>query len=98
MMYNVIYSPRSIRSLRQIFKYLAEKSEVAPFTVVSRIRDKIDALKGFPFIGKVVEKRPRFRQLVMDKYLIFYEVIEKKRQVRIVDIIHSRRQSEIDRL
>jgi hypothetical protein len=31
-------------------------------------------------------------------YLIFYEVIDAQQQVRIADIIHSARQSEIERI
>jgi len=92
------YSPSSIQSLRQIKKYLADWSEVAPLTVTSMIKERIDGLKRFPRMGKVVEKRPRFRCLVAGEYLVYYEIKEEKKLVRIADIIHSKRQQEIDRL
>ena len=35
--YHVDYFPESVRTLRQIAKYLAERSDIAPFTVTSMI-------------------------------------------------------------
>ena len=98
MDFHIEYSPESVESLWQIATYLAEKSDTAPFTVLSMIRDKIDNLKTHPRMGKVVEKRPRLRQIVADSYLVFYEVLDDRKQVRIADIIHAARQSEIDRI
>lgn len=97
MSYRIVYLPESIKSLNQIAEYLAERSAIAPFTVIGEIRDKISNLERMPRIGQQVEKRPRFRRLVAGNFLIFYEIDEDKSQVKIADVIDSRQQREIDR-
>ena len=95
--YRINYSPESIEALDEIATYLADFSEIAPFTVTDEIMEKIENLETMPRMGQVVEDDPRWRRIVAGNYLVFYEVLDEKRQVRIADIIHSARQLEIDR-
>jgi plasmid stabilization system protein ParE len=96
--FQIVYSPESVESLEQIAEYLAEQSEEAPFIVLSRIRDKIERLKTHPRLGEILPARPRLRRVVVGSYLIFYEVADERRQVRVADIIHAARQNEIERI
>ena len=96
MRYNIDYSPESIAALNQIAEYLAERSAIAPFSVIGSIRETIESIGDMPRIGQVVEKRPRLRQFVEDKYKywVYYEIIEDKQLVRIAEVIHSSREKE----
>lgn len=97
MNYRINYSPESIEALDQIAEYLADFSDIAPFTVTDEIMEKIENLETMPRMGQVLEEDSRWRRIVAGSYLVFYEVVEGKRQVWIADIIHSARQLEIDR-
>lgn len=96
MHYKIEYTPESIAALNQIAEYLAEKSVVAPLSVLSAIKESIESIAKMPRIGPPYPKRPRLRQFIESKYKywIFYEIIEEKHTIRIAEIIHSSRRKE----
>ncbi|MDL2318722.1 type II toxin-antitoxin system RelE/ParE family toxin [Eubacteriales bacterium OttesenSCG-928-A19] len=97
MRYKIDYSPESITALDQIAEYLAEKSAIAPFSVLGSIKKTVEeSIANMPRIGQVDEKRPRLRRFVEEKYKywIYYEIIEEKHIVRIAEVIHSSREKE----
>lgn len=96
MRYRIDYSPESVEALDNIAEYLAERSAIAPFSVLGAIKAKIESIASMPRIGQVEERRPRLRRFLEEKYQywIFYEIVEDRKTVRIVEVIHAFQEKE----
>jgi plasmid stabilization system protein ParE len=74
-----------------LIDYLSQFHPNTAIKQYDRIIEKINALKGFPFM---YEEYPidimgfRYRRMVVDKYLVFYVVLENT--IEIHRIINSR--------
>ena len=74
-----------------IEEYL-EKQFVSPGVVLTPIFDQIEKdLPTSPYMYPVYQDDPRFRKMVVEKYLVFYVIKEEQQTVEIHHILHGMR-------
>ena len=89
----LIFLPSAVDDLDEIILYIAESDKNEALKVKNEIIDKIEKLKEFPKLGRIVSevkiRKKGYRMLVYESYLIFYRIIEEK--IYIYRILHGKR-------
>lgn len=70
-------------------KYKLKNPIIANKTII-KIIEKIFILEDFPYIGSIYKEGP-IRFIIHKKFLIFYEIKEKEKNVIIKRIIHRKK-------
>ena len=88
----IVFTPKAEDDLREIFLYLSEYSLNAADMQVEKILNKIDMLKLFPRMGRVVSDfgNDKLRELPIGVYLVAYYIVSD-RQIDIITLHHSAR-------
>ena len=89
--YKIEFSHHAKNDIAEMIDYLSQFYTNTALNKYDIIMESIGLLKDFPLMCGVYEKRPRYRKLVAEDYLIFYQVDEKKRTVRIYRVLYGRR-------
>ena len=71
--------------------YIREASLEVAFSMLDNIRKRIDGLTNMPKINPVCRQDARFRCLVIDKYLVFYNIDDETQVVEIHHVWHGMR-------
>lgn len=91
--YEIEYLPVAQEDLTEIFDYIRTDSPQAASEFVDRVDEAISQLAEFPFLGSIPRDdrlgRMGYRVLVIDRYLVFYVVMD--RTVEIRRMIHGTR-------
>jgi addiction module RelE/StbE family toxin len=83
------YSDQSIDDLSKIGEYIAQNSKNRAVEFLKKLKNKIELLIHFPFIGMECESKGIYedcRVMIFESYLIFYAI--KKESIRINRILH----------
>ncbi len=95
--YSVIYSPESLADLRSIYRYIAFclKNPSAAEKQVNRIRNMIRSLDYMPARFACVNSEPLkslgIHKAPVDKYIVFYTIDEKDKEVNISRVVYGGR-------
>ena len=91
MDYNVILSPKAVRDLEAIVRYIALSNPEAARKLGQNLLERTQQLSQFPFKGQKVPEfnDPNIRQLVLKPYRIVYRVEEDKKQISVARFWHS---------
>lgn len=94
--YSIIWDRKALDNFKEILEYLSQKSLSAPGIVKESILDKISLLEHNPFLFEIdkLKNNPseNFRAFVSFSYRIAYQIVESKRQIRILRIRHTSRE------
>ena len=90
-MYRVEYLPIAVDDLLEIEDYLNDFSPSAADRFAEEVENRVTALAEYPLMCQAYEKDSFFRQMVIDDYLLFYSVDEKRHLVIIHRIFHHTR-------
>lgn len=98
--YKVIISRDARTSLREIYDYLkTEVSETTAKKVRNGILDTIDELATIPhrhgIVQDISDDQVIFRNVSKWSYRIIFNIHEKQLSVRVVEIIHSKRDPNV---
>jgi plasmid stabilization system protein ParE len=76
-----------------VFDYISQDSPAAAERVVRAIRNTAASLGDQPFLGAVYSSAggTETRELLCEKYRIFYRVVERSKRINIVTVRHSAR-------
>ena len=74
--------------------YMHEASLSVAVSVLNRIRARVDSLADMPKAHSFYREDKRFRRLVADKYLVFYDINEETHTVEIHHVWHGMRNIE----
>jgi len=55
------------------------------------LKTQIAKLKTNPFLCEKYQERPAYRRMVVGDYLVFYKILEDKKQIEIHRILHGSR-------
>ena len=97
MSYRVALTPLAAHDLYQITVYVAESLSAAQTAValLDRLQKAIDNLAYFPRRNELVDgavwSRRGLRKMVVDNYLVFYLVDEKRRSVEVLRVMYAKR-------
>jgi toxin ParE1/3/4 len=93
--YHVILMPRATCDLEKIHVGISADSLLNADSMVQRILDAVDSLKYFPNRMVAISNHPRLRQavrrLLVNPYLVYYRVIDRKKLVEILHVRHGAR-------
>jgi len=91
----IIYAKESIDDLSDIYEYLVNKSETSARQVISTIHIVMSHLTTFPYMGHIVEDDIRILISTKYNYSIYYRVEENEEIVKVLNIVHSKRNFKI---
>ena len=80
------WSPRALRTLFDVYDYIAADSPEAAARVVDRIRSAVRLLGSQAQLGRASKMRNR-RELVVDQYVITYQI--RRNRIWIVSLEHG---------
>ena len=89
MKYKVRYL-ETVRHDREAIKiYLDRYSATAAKRLFDKIKSRMEFVKSNPYIHESYGKRPQFRRMVVDGYLVFYKVTEESKTIEVHRILHG---------
>ncbi len=86
----IVWRAKARASLREIIDYISDRNPAAAERLRERIEQLVEGLSLHPYVfrpGRVAGTR---ECVAHPNYLVIYEV--EKERIRIVDVIHARRQ------
>jgi plasmid stabilization system protein ParE len=92
--FEVVWTDRALISLQEVHSFLAQFNPAAAGRVSSAIVERVELLKPVPKMGAYYPRGSPgpYRVVVVEKYRVFYRVIEENRRVEILLIWHGSRQ------
>ena len=89
------FRPDALRDLEDIYEYIAADSPEHGGKFIDLIESKCEALAQSPFMGRLrPELRDDVRSFPVQRYLIFYRVLNEDDVVEIVHVFHGARDME----
>jgi len=79
MKYKVRYLITARNDRETIKAYLNQFSQKAAKRVFEKIKLNMEYVKENPYIYEKYERRPQFRRMVVEDYLVFYKVNEREK-------------------
>lgn len=94
----LIWSPKSLHDLEQIFMYIANDTEEYARIFIKKIIDIVITIPDFPELGRIVPeiKRQDLREKIYKNYRIIYRYSDNT--IEIVTIVHHAKQLDEDEL
>jgi toxin ParE1/3/4 len=91
-MAKLIWSPKSLIELRDIFEYIAVDSKEYALIFVRKLIEAATSIRDFPLLGRVVPefKNEKVREKIYKNYRIIYRFMDDT--IEIVTIFHNARQ------
>ena len=69
--------------------YLNQYSLTAAKRLFDRVKSNLELVKDNPYMYEAYQRRPQFRKMVVEDYLVFYKVKEKERTIEVHRILHG---------
>ena len=91
MNYTLIFLPEADKDYDDIQLYLEQYYENTAVNFFKQLKKRIESLKTNPNIAPSYDKRPSYRKLIVEKYIVFYKVDEEKKRIEIHRILHGSR-------
>lgn len=93
--YHIILSDSAKEDLDKIYKYISESliEKNTAERIISNIEDNILRLEEFPYSCPEINIKPHndiVRKLIIDNYLVLYDVNEEKMQVNIYNVVYNK--------
>jgi plasmid stabilization system protein ParE len=90
--YTLRWSPEAIDSLERQIEFVVGRDPMAAAGVIDRVFDRLESLMDNPELGPpAASKRdPQVRRLLVDSYLVYYDVDHDSRVVGILTVRHVR--------
>ena len=94
MEFDVVWTDPALTSLQEVHSFLAQFNPAAAERISNAIVERVELLKSVPKMGALYPKGSLgpYRTIVVEKYRVFYRVIEEKRRVEILLVWHGSRQ------
>ena len=91
-MVDVKWTKRALKDIDNIADYIAKDSFHYAQIQVKRFFDKVEILKKYPSIGRIVpeKKQENIREIILGNYRVIYKIVSKE-QIDILTVHHSKR-------
>ena len=89
MTYKIKYLPLAVQDLNDIARYLSDFYPKTASRVLKEMREKITRLGDHPNMCEIYPLDPVYRKMVVDQYLVFYQVNGTTRTVEIHRILRG---------
>jgi plasmid stabilization system protein ParE len=91
MSFSVVFMPVADRDMDDIEDYLSQFYASTPHNFFTKLKMQTTSLETMPYMYPAYDADPHFRRMVIDDYLLFYSVDEKRSLVVVHRIFHSKR-------
>ena len=94
--YKIIIEKFAQRDLINIYEYISKTlfNEHAAIKLLNKISDQFELIQFFPHSAPLINnpyiENKNIRKLSVDNYVIFYEVDDIMKEIKIIRIIHRR--------
>ena len=94
MEFEVVWTDRALTCLEEVHSYLSQFNPAAADRVSNAILERVELLKTVPKMGAYYPRGSLgpYRVIVVEKYRIFYRVLEERSRVEILLVWHGSRQ------
>ena len=89
MTYKIKYLPLAVQDLNDVARYLSGFYPKTASRVLKEIRERITKLGDNPKMCEIYSLDPSYCKMVVDQYLIFYQVNENTRIVEIHRVLRG---------
>lgn len=89
MTYKIKYLPLAVQDLNDIARYLSGFYPKTANRVLKEMRERITKLSDNPKMCEIYPLDSSYRRMVVDQYLIFYQVNENTRTVEIHRVLRG---------
>lgn len=89
MTYKIQYLPLAVQDLNEIAQYLSGFYPKTASRVLKELREKITKLGDTPKMCELYRLDPTYRKMVIDQYLVFYQVNDHARIVEIHRVLRG---------
>ena len=89
MTYKIKYLPLAVQDLNDVARYLSGFCPKTASRVLKEMRDKITKLGDNPKMCEIYPTDPVYHKMVVDQYLVFYQVNEEARIVEIHRVLRG---------
>ncbi|AFG36762.1 type II toxin-antitoxin system RelE/ParE family toxin [Spirochaeta africana] len=96
-MYKVLFSTKAKEDLDASLMYISKKlkNPIAAHDLITKIENKLRYLKNYPKSHPLVRdkylKNRGIRYMLINNYILFYQIAESKQEIHIVRFLYSRR-------
>ena len=92
MSFTVQWSATALDSLLDILDFIAEENPAAAARTVDDLLERVEVLVEYPRLGVAFseESGPDLRRLILDKYIVVYQVLETRQTISVTAVRHSR--------
>ena len=89
--YNIVYMDLALEDVAEIKRYLSNFYPGTWPRFADKLERGISGLSAMPYICEAWQPKPTYRRLVVDKYLVFYKVLDAEKTIQIHRILHGSR-------
>jgi plasmid stabilization system protein ParE len=90
MSYRVVFLPAADQDMDDIEEYLSQFYASTVLKFFLQLEEKVATLKDMPYMYPAYDDDTYFRRMVVDDYLLFYSVDEKRQLVVIHRVLHNK--------
>ena len=91
MSYSVSFLPDADRDMDDIEEYLSVFYPSTSRSFFAQLKKQLQMLETMPLMYPAYDADPFFRKMIIDDYLLFYSVDEKRTLIIVHRIFHSKR-------
>ena len=84
------YSGPAVNDFARLKERIAEYNPKSAQRIARRIKQYAAQLKAFPLLGVCVDDRPDIRDLIIDDYVIRYQVDAENKIIRVLRVWHGK--------
>lgn len=89
MSYQVRYSVFARRDTEKILDDLSRYSVSAPDRFADRLEEQVERIKEMPYLYEEYRFAPKYRRMVIDKYVVLYQVLEEEQAILVYRVLHG---------
>ena len=91
-MVEVVWTPRAVRNLREIHRFISRDSQWSAEATVERVQSAVWRLEPFPLSGRgVPEFGTPYREILVNPYRVIYRYDQEHDAVIVLNVVHGSR-------
>ena len=89
MKYQASFTPLAKEDKNEIKNYLSQFYPETPKRFTVALKKHISSLKENPYMYPLYSENPHYRRMVVDNYIVLYQIIEEVREIKISRILRA---------
>ena len=89
MKYTASYSDYAKEDKKEIKIYLSKFYPDTPKRFITALKKHIANIKENPYMYPIYPEDPEFRRMIVDNYIVLYEVFEEDKKIEIARILRA---------